>query len=469
MATKQAARKIHPAAEACAVECGSIATRRNRYFTGKYLSDRDFTDEQMYHISRRHLHNRLLHGYGVVCGLRVVRHPSDECRTWAVVRAGVAIDCCGREIVLRQDTAIDLATSLPDQPPPEKQQAAGDAGAAEDRRLVLALRYAEHLVEYVPALYDEQTCDPNRREANRVSEVAELRVYRLTDFADYPNEWPATLMQLRSGPQGDDEQQPDEGRTPCDKVRDDCDDELPGPAGICLEPECLLDDIVPLAVITPVWSDEAWQWTIDMRNRPKLRTPPKFLTHIVDYNWRHGGAVTLSKLAAFEQMDGRLKIYFDRPLATPPAAPPAQADEPPADPDYAGTGINRCTFVVHSNNPEGIRFDTTMLFDDSNPPYWDPEACAAVFPINDEWLEGKDTIAGNIIHVTLKCDFVVDCHDLAVDGDHRLGQTPTGDGIEGGTFESWFRVVDDGANARALRREARRKREAQAADAGART
>jgi hypothetical protein len=193
MGTKQVAKDTQPAVEACAVECGYIATERNRYFTGKYMSDRDFTDEQMYHISRQRLHNRILHGWGVVCGLRVVRHPNAECRDWAVVRAGIAIDCCGRELVLRQDTAIDLSEYLP-QPPTQadQQQTGGDTGQQEDRRLVLALRYAEHLAEYVPALYDERMCDPNHREANRVCEVAELRVYELAQFADYPNEWPGT-------------------------------------------------------------------------------------------------------------------------------------------------------------------------------------------------------------------------------------------------------------------------------------
>jgi hypothetical protein len=234
---------------------------------------------------------------------------------------------------------------------------------------------------------------------------------------------------------------------------------VPGPAGICLEPECLLDEVVPLAIITPESSGETWSWAIDMLGRRKLRTPPEFMTHIVGYNWRHGRSLPLSELAEFEKMDGKLKIYFDRPLADQPSGD--QAD----DPDYGGLGINRCTFIVQKYNPEGIQFETAMLYDDNNPPYWDAEECAAVFPIDDDWLEGKDTIAGQIIHITLKCDFVLDCHDLPVDGNHRLGQTPTGDGIEGGTFESWFRVVDDGTNLRNLRREARRKRESRAAAA----
>jgi hypothetical protein len=475
MVTKQAARNTQPAVEACGIECGEIATERNRYFTGKYLSDRDFADEQAYHISRHRLHNRILHGWGVVCGLRVLKHPNPDCDSWAVVRAGIAIDCCGRELVLRRDTAIDLGPHLPEQPPasPAQQRTGADGGEPEDNRLVVGLHYVERLVEYVPALYDERMCDPNHREANRVREVAELKIYKLTEFEGYPNEWPGTLLHIRSQRPSDAEQ-PQKQRNPCEAMRDDCDDELPGPAGICLEPECLLDDVVPLAVITPERSGEAWTWQIDMRNRPKLRTPPKFLTHIVDYNWPHGQSLSLSELATYEKMDGLLKIYFDRSLAEtasaqatpgqPPSEPASSAQE--SVPEYGGTGINRSTFVVQKYNPDGIQIETVMLYDDDNPPYWDAEECAAVFPIHDEWLDDKDNIAGHIIHVTLKCDFVLDCHNLPVDGNHLSGEPPTGDGIEGGTFESWFRVVDDGANLRRLRADARRKRANRAATAG---
>ena len=119
-------------------------------------------------------------------------------------------------------------------------------------------------------------------------------------------------------------------------------------------------------------------------------------------------------------------------------------DEQNEDHDYSATGINRSTLTVAAFDPSGDQFEVTPLFNDEHPPFWDAEQCAAVFTINEDWLEGRDTIAGDIVHVSLKCDFVLDCNGRAVDGDHLRGRRPTGDGIEGGTFESWFRVIDDG-------------------------
>jgi hypothetical protein len=44
---------------------------RPRYFAGQLLSEVDLRDEQAYQIAKQRLHNRYLHGYGVVCGLQV--------------------------------------------------------------------------------------------------------------------------------------------------------------------------------------------------------------------------------------------------------------------------------------------------------------------------------------------------------------------------------------------------------------
>ena len=48
---------------------------RNNYFTGKLLTERDFTAEQQYTIDTLRLHHVALHGWGVVCGLKVKPHP----------------------------------------------------------------------------------------------------------------------------------------------------------------------------------------------------------------------------------------------------------------------------------------------------------------------------------------------------------------------------------------------------------
>src|SRR5262245_46337129 len=68
---------------------------RNNYYTGKLLTERDLRAEQRYLIDKLRLHHLALHGWGVVCGLKVVPHPyCPELRL--VIEPGQAIDGCGR-------------------------------------------------------------------------------------------------------------------------------------------------------------------------------------------------------------------------------------------------------------------------------------------------------------------------------------------------------------------------------------
>jgi hypothetical protein len=380
--------------------CGYIATERNRYFTGKFMTARDFTGEQEYSLSRHRLHNRLLHGWGIVCGLRVDKHPDPACANrWVVVRSGIAIDCCGRELILRQDTPLQLP--LPTSP---GDAAAGSSAQAMSGPFLLCLRYSEEEIEQVPALYAEGTCDPTRTEANRVREVAALQTIPFDQVQ--PGCWEV--------PGGDAE-------APC---RDDCDEEVPGPAGACLEPDCRCGQTVPLVLINFDPEHPEAGFTIDTTGQRTLPLPSDYLTHIVHINWPHGGEVTLSHLRG--EMEGRLRVKFDRKLL-------------PAD--GAATGISVHTFVVQY---AGIERNVEFLpFNRHHPPTLTDD-CWATFTIRPEHLEPEgETIAGNIVYVTLKCDFILDCHGNPVDGNHLRGRLPSGDGIPGGSFESWFRVVDE--------------------------
>ncbi len=104
--------------DAC-IPCGLHAPRRNRYFDGKLLVARDFTDEQAYHIGKRRMHNAGLHGVGTVCGLKVVQHPAADCqRDFLVLEPGMALDCCGRDLIAPEKTLIPVAQLLADQTGP---------------------------------------------------------------------------------------------------------------------------------------------------------------------------------------------------------------------------------------------------------------------------------------------------------------------------------------------------------------
>jgi hypothetical protein len=132
-------------------------------------------------------------------------------------------------------------------------------------------------------------------------------------------------------------------------------------------------------------------------------------------------------------MGGRLEVSFDRKLQ------PAEGE---------ATGVNPFTFVVQYG---GVQQDLEFLpyAEDGRPDLADD--CRAVYPIDPDYITtdrpadrkqyDRHSIVGSVVYVTLKCDFILDCHGNPVDGDFLRGLLPTGDGVPGGVFESWFRVV----------------------------
>jgi hypothetical protein len=200
---------------------------------------------------------------------------------------------------------------------------------------------------------------------------------------------------------------------------------LPGPGGTCLDPICPCGGLVPLAVIRFNPEEPEYGFRIGTRGRRQLPTPPELLTHISHINWPHGGEVTLAELN--EEMGGRLEITFDRKLL------PAQG---------AATGVSALTFVVQYG---GVQRDVEFLpYPRHEPPRLEEDnECRAVFTIDPAYIDAhdRDNIINNVVYIALKCDFILDCHNNPVDGDFLRALLPTGDGVPGGTFESWFRVV----------------------------
>ena len=93
---------------------------RNNYYYGKLMTARDFKDEQCYFNEKRWLINRMIHGWGVVCGLDVhFEDYAEECiqekstcqkksQCKIIIEPGLAIDCCGREILVCEQQTITL-------------------------------------------------------------------------------------------------------------------------------------------------------------------------------------------------------------------------------------------------------------------------------------------------------------------------------------------------------------------------
>jgi hypothetical protein len=73
--------------------------KRPNYFNSQFLQEKDFQDEQTYHIKMRRLLNQRLHNWGIAAGLEVQRVSNSEIS----VTPGMAIDRDGREIFLSND------------------------------------------------------------------------------------------------------------------------------------------------------------------------------------------------------------------------------------------------------------------------------------------------------------------------------------------------------------------------------
>lgn len=388
-----------------------ILMDRTRWFHGQLIGPQEMARDRDYLRSRLQLQNRLFHGQGVVCGLEVGPHPRPECAdSWVVVGPGIAIDCVGRELIMcepvrfrvvEQEPCAPAPATPPPTPPPattdpcdEGEEQPPETPAPTDprtRKYVLCLEYCEQEVELVPALVAGGACDGRHREANRISERAVLALHDPCDLAE--GCWPRPGAGGCTGCGADDD-----------------------PLGCC-EPNCRCGECVPLALLTVSPGEPV---AIRMAGRPTAGARGTALTRIVDISWPHGGEVTLDDLVA---NDYRLDVTFDRELATPEAG--------------EGWGVNDHTFVVqYVETQEALEFVE---------PACTPEAskCTASFKFDDDYFRQRRRarMAGSVVYVTLRCDFILDCNGRAVDGNHLGGVRPTGDGVPGGTFESWFRIV----------------------------
>ncbi len=99
--------------------CDLVCFERPNYFCGHLLTDTDLSTEQQYVIEKHKLYNRTLHGWGVVCGLRLTC--DRECGG-IMIDEGYAIDDCGNDLVVCEPLRFDVLAKLK-----EKGYVVGDA------------------------------------------------------------------------------------------------------------------------------------------------------------------------------------------------------------------------------------------------------------------------------------------------------------------------------------------------------
>lgn len=87
--------------------CGGLQCLcRPRFFPGQLLTDEDLNRLEHYVVEKNKLHNRYLHGQGIVCGLDVVCNPCDS--KGVIVKTGYALSPCGDDIVVCKDSPVNV-------------------------------------------------------------------------------------------------------------------------------------------------------------------------------------------------------------------------------------------------------------------------------------------------------------------------------------------------------------------------
>lgn len=136
-----------------------VGLERTRFYPRQLVGPDELTQDQMWMRDKLRRHNRLLHGWGIVCGCEV-RQPRDakgRPRPWTVVvSAGDVLGPFGDEIVVSGATDFDLRM---------EESASGDCMQPVDpwcadvrverrprRTLYLAIRYDERLTRPVRAI-----------------------------------------------------------------------------------------------------------------------------------------------------------------------------------------------------------------------------------------------------------------------------------------------------------------------------
>src|SRR4029453_1272983 len=149
---------------------------RPRYFYGQLLDVRHFESEQEYFKRKLWMLNRMVSGYGVVCGLDVQVGDDDHS---VVVMPGLALDKFGREIVVPHRSKKVPIESRPPKDPEKtekKEQYKDEGGHCDDDWVHLVICYQECRTDPEPVL--SGGCDEGDRcSPGAVREGYDLRLH----------------------------------------------------------------------------------------------------------------------------------------------------------------------------------------------------------------------------------------------------------------------------------------------------
>ena len=149
--------------------CGQLECLcRPRFFAGQVLTADDLNRLDHYIRGKHKLHNRHLHGWGVVNGLEATCEP---CGKGVVVGSGYALSPCGEDIVVCEPVVVDVCELIRACREAERvaqpcgpYQRPNPSGCCEDgSEWVLAIRYAETPARGIkPLMASQSSCSCGR-------------------------------------------------------------------------------------------------------------------------------------------------------------------------------------------------------------------------------------------------------------------------------------------------------------------
>lgn len=427
-------------------KCGVCSTpqfERNKYFYGKQFTVRDLLQEQSYFNDKRYLINRMVLGWGVVCGLDVSWDPNSR---KIVVKPGMALDCCGREIVVCEDKSLSFNKDDDDYCLQHDQRPEG--------KFVLCLEYDEcrsEPVDLPPAGCDEQT----KREYNRIRETYKLRLKPWDEAC--PKEPPKETYcpdqykhDAAAGPYPPPTcKSPDVHHFLCERLK------------YC--PECESCDCVIIATITfPPNQDGGYQYqqqggyqdqqhgdpTVDTCTNRKfvysntllydlIKCYHGELPHIVDFSWRRYAYPKREMTfdVFLKMIREGVTVYFDDEMAEASLNPHTFIITYLYRESGTGTYIRKQIPVeaIHSARVGDCYTATLHARRD-----WIEDELETP---NSELRADTRYEAGVDVEVILRGSRIWNKHKKGLDGEYLADRLPTGNGTQGGDFFDWFKVV----------------------------
>jgi predicted flap endonuclease-1-like 5' DNA nuclease len=134
----------------------------------------DFDVEQIYHSRKRKLLNQTLHGWGVVCGLKV--KPTTPAGQNIVIETGLALDCAGNEIFVSEPYVLDVieiiksCVTLKKKPTTADDCVAIDERQTRENKWYVVIRYQEVPADPVPVNAPGGGCEEKVCEYSRTRE-----------------------------------------------------------------------------------------------------------------------------------------------------------------------------------------------------------------------------------------------------------------------------------------------------------